>query len=285
MLWQKAAVRLPPAATLFISSQTMVHLTHLVDGIEGPTMADEKTKVPPEQSNDFDLEISQPTIIFQQFEEAGQLKQGLHQRHIQMIALTGTIGTGLFLGSSRALAAAGPLGLWLGYPIVGIVACAVVLVIGEMGAPLPLSGGYVRYSEIFLDSSVSFAQGWNMIYTCTVSISAEIVAASVLVEFWSNSVFNAVWITIFGLIMLLSALLFVRVYGELEFFFAILKICLVVGINIMALVITCDGAPDHKSIGFEYWKDPGPFVQHLGVPGVWEDSSVSGRHLAALSTR
>lgn len=201
------------------------------------------------------------------FEEVGNLNQGLHQRHIQMIALAGTIGTGLFLGCGRAIATAGPLGAWLAYSIIGIVACAVVLAVGEMGALLPLSGGYVRYSEHFLDSSISFAQGWNLVYTCAISIPAELVASAVLIQYWTEDISNAVWITVCGVAMISLALLFVRIYGEMEFTFAIVKICLVIGVNIMSLVITCGGAPNHQSIGFRYWVDPGPFVQYFGIPG------------------
>ncbi|KAK6364707.1 hypothetical protein LTS17_012005 [Exophiala oligosperma] len=200
------------------------------------------------------------------FEELKYVRQGLKQRHIQMIALAGTIGTGLFLGLGQALAKAGPLGTFLGYSITGSVACAVVMAVGEMGALLPLSGGYVRYSEYFFDRSASFAQGWNMVYSYLVAIPAELVAAAVLVEFWS-SLNPAVWITVFGIIMLISTLVFVRVYGELEFAFALLKIALIIGINILALVITCGGGPSGESIGFRYWREPGPFVQFLGIPG------------------
>lgn len=66
---------------------------------------------------------------------------------------------------------------------------------------------------------------------------------------------NAIWITIFGLAVIVTGLCFVRVYGELEFAFATLKIMLIVGINIMALVITCGGAPNGEGpIGFRYWR-------------------------------
>ena len=200
------------------------------------------------------------------FEELKYVRQGLKQRHIQMIALAGTIGTGLFLGCGQALATSGPLGTLLGFSVTGSIACAVVMAIGEMGALLPLTGGYVRYSECFLDPSASFAQGWNMVYSYLVAIPAELVAVAVLMEFWS-SLNSAVWITVFGVIMLASTLLFVRVYGELEFIFALLKISLIIGINIMALVITCGGGPSSKPIGFQYWRNPGPFVQYLGIPG------------------
>ncbi|KAH8878596.1 amino acid permease [Thozetella sp. PMI_491] len=200
------------------------------------------------------------------FEEVGDMKQGLHQRHIQMIALAGTIGTGLFLGSGAALAKAGPLGALMGYTFVGFSAAGVVFAVAEMGTLIPLSGGIVRYSEAFVDPALSFANGWNLVYNGLISIPAEIVAAAALVEFWVT-VNNAVWITVFGLLMTASSLVFVRVYGELEFTFAMLKICLIFIVNIMAIVVAAGGGPDHKVIGFTYWRNPGPFVEYLGFPG------------------
>ncbi|CAG8955151.1 hypothetical protein HYFRA_00007166 [Hymenoscyphus fraxineus] len=200
------------------------------------------------------------------FDEVLEVRQGLKQRHIQMIALAGTIGTGLFLGSGKAIARSGPLGAFLGYSVVGLAVATVIFACGEMGALVPLNGGIVRYAEHFFDPALAFADGWNLVYSYMMSIPAEIVAAAVLIEFWIT-INNAIWITVFAILMLLTALLFVRVYGELEFGFSMLKILLIVGINIMALVITCGGGPNHESIGFRYWKNPGPFVQYLGVGG------------------
>jgi amino acid transporter len=211
------------------------------------------------------------------FRERNALKQGLHQRHIQMIALAGTIGTGLFLNSGQALAAGGPLGAFLGYTIVGLAVSNVVLAIGEMGALVPLSGGLVRYSEYFFDPAMSFANGWNQVCSYLVTIPAEIVAASILVEFWIT-VSSAIWITVFSILILITALLFIRIYGELEFAFATMKILLVIGVNLLALVITCGGGPSGQSIGFRYWKMPGPFVQYLGIEGSF------GRFLGFWST-
>lgn len=108
-----------------------------------------------------------------EFQEVSEVKQGLHQRHIQMIAIAGTIGTGLFLGSGRAIARAGPLGAFLGYSVIGIAVSSVVCAVGEMGALVPLSGGIVRYSEFFFDPAMSFANGWNLVYSYLVSIPAE----------------------------------------------------------------------------------------------------------------
>ncbi|KAH8701944.1 amino acid permease/ SLC12A domain-containing protein [Talaromyces proteolyticus] len=200
------------------------------------------------------------------YEERQAFRQGLRERHIQMIALAGTIGTGLFLSSGRAIANSGPLGSFLGYSIVGLSVSSIMFAIGELGALVPLNGGIVRYSEYFFDPALSFANGWNLVYSYLVSIPAEVTAAAVLIEFWIT-INNAVWITIFGVLMTATAVLLVRVYGELEFGFSMLKIMLVIGINIMALVITCGGGPNHESIGFQYWKSPGPFVQYLGIKG------------------
>jgi amino acid transporter len=201
------------------------------------------------------------------FGEVHEVRQGLYQRHMQMIALAGTIGTGLFLSSGQAIVTAGPLGAFLAYSIVGLAVTSVVLTTGEMGALVPLSGGLVRYAEYFFDPAMAFANGWNQVYLYSVTLPAEIVAASVLVEFWTTTINNAVWITVFSVLVLITALVFVRIYGELEFAFAILKILLIVGVNIMALVITCGGGPDGESIGFRYWRDPGPFVQYREIKG------------------
>ncbi|KPM42523.1 Dicarboxylic amino acid permease [Neonectria ditissima] len=202
-----------------------------------------------------------------QLEESREFRQGLHQRHIQMIALAGTIGTGLFLSSGRAIVTAGPLGAFLAYSVIGVAVSSVVCGVGEMGALAPLNGGVIRYAELFCDPALAFANGWNQVYSYIVSIPAEIVAAAVIIEFWIT-INSAIWITVLGIPMIVTSLLAVRIYGELEFGFSILKIMLVIGINIMALVITCGGGPDHKAIGFEFWKSPnGPFAQYLGIGG------------------
>ncbi|KAF5003711.1 hypothetical protein FDECE_9761 [Fusarium decemcellulare] len=197
--------------------------------------------------------------------ELKDMQKGLQSRHLQMMALAGAIGTGLFLGSGRAVANAGPVGAFMGYTLIGMSAAGVVLAVAEMGALVPLSGGIVRYSEIFVDPALSFANGWNLIYKGLVFIPTEIVAAAVLMQFWME-INSAVWITLFGALMALSNCLLVRVLGEIEFGFALLKISLIIIVNIMAIVIIAGGA-DGDVRGFRYWKDPGPFVQYIGIPG------------------
>ncbi|TVY41205.1 Proline-specific permease [Lachnellula subtilissima] len=235
------------------------------------------------------------------FEETRELKQGLNQRHIQMIALCGAIGTvgfstwlyrnintdicligivpwirqGSFKGRAsgsivRVSTSANILcintAVSLGYSFVGALVTGVVLSIAELSALVPLTGSIIRHAEYFVDPALSFAQGWNTVYNHMVTLPAELVAAAVIIQFWST-VNSAVWITICGVLLVISNVLFVRVYGELEFTFATLKIMLIVGLNIMALVVTCGGGPDHHKYGFQYWRNPGPFVQYLGYGG------------------
>lgn len=218
-----------------------------------------------EKNRSLSLTAAKENEVQEVFEEVDELKQGLKQRHIQMIALAGTIGTGLFLSSGRAIANSGPLGAFLGFSIIGLSVSSVIMGVGELGALVPLSGGIVRYSEYFFDPALAFANGWNEAYGFLIAVPAEIVATAVLIEFWVT-INNAVWITLFGALMLISSYLFVGIYGELEFIFSTLKILLIVGVNIMALVITCGGA-NGVSIGFRYWRNPGPFVQKFGIPG------------------
>ncbi|KAJ6082894.1 hypothetical protein N7467_007029 [Penicillium canescens] len=194
------------------------------------------------------------------------MKQELKSRHIQMIALAGAIGTGLFLGSGRAIAHSGPLGTLLSYSMTGMLAAGVVFTMAEMAALVPISGGIVRYAQLFVDPSLSFANGWNLVYKGLIFIPTEIVAASVLMQFWLD-VNSAVWITVFGILMAICNSLSIGVYGELEFSFSLLKIALIFMVNIMAIVIVEGGAPQGEVIGFKYWHDPGPFVQYLGIEG------------------
>lgn len=189
-------------------------------------------KAPKSTTHDTQLPDNLVDEATGEFEEVRNVRQGLHQRHIQMIALAGTIGTGLFLSSGRAIARSGPLGALIGYVVMGCVAGTVTLAVGEMGTLVPLNGGIVRYAEHFVDPALAFANGYNVVYSYLVSIPAEIVAAAVLVQYWST-INSAVWITIFGIIMVATASVFVRIYGELEFFFSMLKILLIIGVNIM----------------------------------------------------
>jgi len=169
------------------------------------------------------------------------------------------------LGSS--IQTGGPLGALLGYATVGLVVCAVQFALGEVAALLPVTGSFVRHAEFLVDPAFGFAIGLNIIYGNLLSVPAEISAICVLFQFWTD-LNPSVWICIFIFITFAVGISFVGIYGEVEFFFACLKILLVVFLIILGLVIDLGGIPGQERIGFRYWKSPGPFAEHI-ASGKW----------------
>ncbi|KAI0397013.1 amino acid permease/ SLC12A domain-containing protein [Xylariaceae sp. FL0594] len=199
--------------------------------------------------------------------EDRDLKRGLAQRHLSMLGIAGAIGTGLFLGLGSAVQTGGPLGALLGYFTVGLVVCAVQFALGEVSALLPVTGSFVRHAEFLVDPALGFAIGWNLVYGNILSIPSEITAICVLFEFWTD-LNPAVFIIIFIVLTVVVGIAFIRVYGEIEFVFAMLKILLVVFLIILGLVIDLGGIPGTPAIGGRFWRDPGPFVEHIAT-GNW----------------
>jgi amino acid transporter len=89
------------------------------------------------------------------------LHRGLKARHITMIAIGGAIGTGLIVGTGKALAQAGPGSVFICYTLVGFVVFLVMAALGEMAAWLPMSAGFTGYASRFCDPSLGFALGWT----------------------------------------------------------------------------------------------------------------------------
>jgi len=113
-------------------------------------------------------------------EQYGYVKRGLKSRHIQFIALGGTIGTGLFLGIGKAFATSGPLSVLLGYSITGIAVFAMMQCLGEMATWLPLPGAIPQYCARYVDPAFGFAVGWNTWYQAAITLCAEVIAIRIL---------------------------------------------------------------------------------------------------------
>ncbi|KAG5988074.1 hypothetical protein E4U54_004781 [Claviceps lovelessii] len=199
--------------------------------------------------------------------EDRHLQRGLAERHLSMLGIAGAIGTGLFLGLGAAVARAGPAGALLGYATIGLVVCAVQLALGEVAALLPVTGAFVRHAEFLVDPAWGFAVGWNLVYGNVLSIPSEITAICVLFRMWTD-LNPAVWIVVFVLLTLLVGISLVRVFGEIEFVLALLKVLLVVLLILLGLVIDLGGVPGTPPLYFRYWRDPGPFVEFLAA-GSW----------------
>ncbi|KIJ34178.1 hypothetical protein M422DRAFT_35224 [Sphaerobolus stellatus SS14] len=206
------------------------------------------------------------------------LKRAMENRHIQLIAIGGVIGTGLFLRTAQTLATGGPGGLLIGYTAFATVCISVMLSLGELITLLPVPGGHITLAGRFVDPALSFALGWNYWYFGGITLPGEIAAGAVVINFWNTTINSAVWVTISLVIVIFINFMGPRIYGECEFWFASIKIVTIIGLLILGLVIDLGGAPDHDRRGFRYWHDPGPFTQFLGIDGA------KGRFLAFWSS-
>ncbi|PSN65653.1 amino acid permease [Corynespora cassiicola Philippines] len=188
------------------------------------------------------------------------LARRLKGRHLQMIAIGGSIGTGLFVGSGQSLAEGGPAGVVIAYCMVGIMLYCTVHALGEMAVLFPVAGSFSAYSTRFLDPAWGFAMGWNYAMQWLVVLPLEIVAATYTVNYWNdNSVNNNAWVGIFLVLVVGINLFGVKGYGEAEFVFAILKITAVIGFIILGVIINIGGGPNGSYIGGKFWREPGAF--------------------------
>ncbi|OCF32121.1 hypothetical protein I316_06277 [Kwoniella heveanensis BCC8398] len=212
---------------------------------------------------------------------SGDLHEGLHQklkaRHLVFISLGSVIGTGIFLGIGNSLKHAGPVGLVLAYTVMCSVVICVMECVGEMVTYLPVVGAHIRLSGRFIDPAISAAMAWNYWYCWAIIVAAEVSAVAVLVTYWTEAVPSAVWITISLVIILAANLCGPRVYAEIEFYMATIKVTTIIGLIILSIIIDAGGGPNGKKTGFQYWRNPGPFVQYQGVSGS------TGRFLAFFS--
>jgi len=112
------------------------------------------------------------------------LQRRLKGRHLQMIAIGGSIGTGLFVGSGKALAYGGPASLFLAFGLTGVMMYCTVQALGELAVLFPVAGSFAAYSTRFLDPAWGFAMGWNYAMQWLVALPLEIVSASITVDYW-----------------------------------------------------------------------------------------------------
>ncbi|ORX35532.1 amino acid permease [Kockovaella imperatae] len=199
----------------------------------------------------------------------GSLHRGLKPRHVSLIAIGGVIGTGLFIGTGTALSNGGPVGLWLGFSLFGVLTFFMMLGLGEMCAYLPITGGQLTYAGRFFDPALGFALTWSTTIHWALTCASELSAVAVLVNYWLpvEKVNNAAWIAISYAVIVVLNLTTSGVYGETEFIFSSIKVLTIVGLIILGVCIDCGAGPTGHYIGFHFWKDPGPFAQYLGIPG------------------
>ncbi|KAJ6495650.1 amino acid permease-domain-containing protein [Mycena vitilis] len=115
------------------------------------------------------------------------LHRGLSARQVQMIAIAGTIGTGLFLGTGKSLAEGGPASMLICYGLVGFIVYVTLLLLGEMATQYPIAGSFNAYTARFFSPSYAFALSWNYWFNDAVSVASDLTAAQLVLQFWTPS--------------------------------------------------------------------------------------------------
>jgi amino acid transporter, AAT family len=198
---------------------------------------------------------------------AADLSRNLRNRHIQLIAIGGTIGVGLFLGSARAIHNAGP-GLLLAYALGGIAIFFIMRALGELLTYRPVAGSFATYAEEFCGPFAGFVTGWSYWFMWITTAMAELTAIGIYVRYWLPEVPQ--WLpALIALLVLYGAnLLAVRAFGELEFWFALIKVVTIVALILAGLAVIVFHVGDlGASAGFANLWSHGGFLP-FGIAGV-----------------
>ncbi|MEV3062148.1 amino acid permease [Paenibacillus larvae] len=196
-----------------------------------------------------------------------ELHRGLEERHITLMSLGAAIGVGLFLGSGKAIQLAGP-GILLAYAFSGLVMFFIMRALGEMAIQKPVAGSFSRYAREYLGPLPGFLTGWNYWFLWIVTCMAEITAVGVYMEYWFPGVPRWIWALAALVIMTIVNFLAVKAYGELEFWFALIKIVTIIFMIFIGLGMIVFGIGNGGiAIGIRnLWEHGGLFPN--GVSGV-----------------
>lgn len=168
--------------------------------------------------------------------ESMGLKREMKGRHLLMISIGGTIGSGLFMGIGHTIHTAGPLGAVLAYVVGGLVMYLVLLCLGELASAMPVSGSFATYAYRFISPAAGFATGWIYWLSWALCIAADFTVAGILMNAWVPEVPIYLWCGLFASFLSILNLLTVKAYGETEYWFASIKV-----IAIVAFIIAGTG--------------------------------------------
>ncbi len=193
------------------------------------------------------------------------MQRGLKNRHIQMIALGGAIGTGLFYGSAKTIQLVGPA-ITLSYIIGGTIIFMIMRMLGEMAVEEPVSGSFSYYAYKYWGEFPGFLSGWNYWFNYIIVSMAELTAIGIYINFWWPDVPHWLSALVCLIIITLLNLIEVKMYGELEFWFAIIKVVAIIGMIVLGIMMIFTGiGVGGTPLGFENLWAHGGFMPN----GMW----------------
>lgn len=192
-------------------------------------------------------------------------ERGLGSRQVQMIAIGGAIGVGLFLGAGANIAKAGP-SLILMYALAGLIIFFIMRALGELLLYRPVSGSFAEYSREFLGPFFGYFTGWTYWLMWVVTGMAELTAAAIYVNYWFPAVPQWVTALVFLVILFGVNLISVKLFGELEFWFSMVKVTALIGMIVIGLGVLTFGfsqAGDTATVS-NLWQFDGFFPKGIG---------------------
>lgn len=195
--------------------------------------------------------------------EYGTTQRRLSSRHVALMIIGQSIGTGLFIGVKTPLMTSGSLSLFLGFVIWAMTMIwPLMLATGEMCAYLPVEGTFLQYCSRWLDPAMGFAATVMYLYTTLMYMCVEVVAFSSIIGYWTDAS-PAIFITIAIVTILFFNVFGVNWYGEIEFVSSMMKVLLVVGLMVFGLITMCGGNPHGDAYGFLNWNKGGVMKEYL----------------------
>ena len=168
--------------------------------------------------------------------ESTQLHRGLKNRHIQLIAMGGAIGTGLFLGSAQVIQSAGP-SIILGYAIGGLIAFLIMRQLGEMIVEEPVAGSFSHFANKYWGKFPGFLAGWNYWILYVLVAMTELTAVAKYINYWWPHIPAWISVLFFFVVITIVNLANVKFYGESEFWLSIIKVAAVVSMIVFGLYL------------------------------------------------
>lgn len=213
----------------------------------------------------------------------GTLRKSLKNRHIQLIALGGAIGTGLFYGSSESIALAGP-SILLAYLVGGIAIFMIVRALSEMSVEDPKAGAFSYYATQYWSKRAGFVSGWNYWFNYILVSMVELAVVGSFVNYWFPAIPQWVSAAVFLVIITAANLLGVSKFGEFEFWFAIIKIVAVVAMILGGLAVLVFALPTASGVraSFANWFTAGDGFLPNGLMSRADDGSWTGLLMALV---
>mgnify|MGYP000495233413 CR=1 FL=1 len=201
---------------------------------------------------------------------ATSLRRELKSRHLTMIAIGGSIGTGLFIASGATISQAGPGGALFAYALIGLMVWFLMTSLGELAAFMPVAGSFSTYGAKYVEEGFGFALGWNYWYNWAVTIAVDLVAAQLVVSYWFPDAPGWIWSGLFLSLIFLLNYLSVKGFGEAEYWFSLIKVATIVifiAVGLMMIWGILKGVPGSGWHNWQVGDAPfaGGFASLIGV--------------------